>query len=148
MAAVVEPLMYLLTMGVGLGKLVGHAPGVAGDVSSEELYDVVFCSHSGTAARQEPGGSTAVRKATDSWPPSIRCVGVAGVAMAAEQLPLGIASLNTPEAPGRSPAAGRAATSAQRSAAGNLCVVALRVATARHAVGAATARTREAAYAQ
>ncbi|MDX6516762.1 MAG: lipooligosaccharide transport system permease protein [Gaiellaceae bacterium] len=27
-AAVVEPLMYLLTLGVGLGKLVGHAPGL------------------------------------------------------------------------------------------------------------------------
>ncbi|MDQ1726091.1 MAG: lipooligosaccharide transport system permease protein [Frankiaceae bacterium] len=27
-AAVLEPLMYLLTMGVGLGKLVGHAPGL------------------------------------------------------------------------------------------------------------------------
>jgi lipooligosaccharide transport system permease protein len=31
-AAVVEPLMYLLTLGVGLGKLVGHAPGLP-DVS-------------------------------------------------------------------------------------------------------------------
>jgi lipooligosaccharide transport system permease protein len=28
-AAVLEPLMYLLTMGVGLGKLVGHAPGLS-----------------------------------------------------------------------------------------------------------------------
>jgi lipooligosaccharide transport system permease protein len=27
-AAVIEPLMYLLTLGIGLGKLVGHAPGL------------------------------------------------------------------------------------------------------------------------
>jgi lipooligosaccharide transport system permease protein len=29
-AAVVEPLMYLLAIGVGLGRLVGHAPGLPG----------------------------------------------------------------------------------------------------------------------
>jgi lipooligosaccharide transport system permease protein len=27
-AAVIEPLMYLLTLGIGLGRLVGHAPGL------------------------------------------------------------------------------------------------------------------------
>ena len=66
-AAVLEPLMYLLAMGVGVGRLVGDIPGVAADVTFAQYIAPALLAMAVMNASTNESPSASTRRVPDGF---------------------------------------------------------------------------------